>query len=176
MEPSSTPVYKPRPHVAPDLGDPAALTGPQLKPLPEVGQNVGEDGNENRNGGCQLSKCDKMVTACGSGAVCSGGYCACTSGLKSSTAGTMGRGWEIPESATVYVNIGVACDQSCDDMFCTEVRGLDGCFRGDVGTNDGTNGVDTINTAGHGAIQMPGTGGIDGDGPFPVGSGNMGNA
>lgn len=176
MRPISTPVYKPPPYFASDPGELGALTGPQLKPLPEVGQNVEESGDKNGGGVCQLSRCSKIINPCGSGATCVGGYCACASGLKSSTTGAMGRGWDIPESAIVHVDIGVDCDQTCDEMFCTEVGGLEGCFMGAVGTSDGTNGVDSTNTAGHGAIQMPGTGGIDGDGPFSVNSRDMGNA
>lgn len=77
----------------------------------------------------------------------------------------------MPESATVYVDVGVACDQSCGEMFCTEVGGLEGCFGGAVGKNE----VDTTNTAGHGGIQLPGSSGIDRDGPFSVVSGGIGD-
>jgi len=69
----------------------------------------------------------------------------------------MGRGWDVLGSVTVYVDAGVACDQSCDEMFCTEVGRLEGCFGGAMGKNE----VDTTNTAGNGAIQIPGSSGIN---------------
>lgn len=165
VRPSPTPIYfpRPRPYINPTPGEPESLTGPQLRPLPDVSQNGAGGGSS--DAGCTLSKCGKMVNACGQGATCIGAYCACASGMKGSPgAGSMGRGWDVPESATVYVEVGVACDQQCNEMFCTEVGGLEGCFGGAVGKNE----ADTTNTLGHGAIQIPGAGGIDGNGPSSV--------
>jgi hypothetical protein len=174
VRPSSTSVCKqrPRPYVASDPGEPEAFTGPQLAPLPDTVQDERNAEIGDENSGCQLSKCGKTVKACGKGATCVGAYCACSSGMKGSLgAGSKGRGWDVPESATVYVDAGVACDQSCDEMFCTEVGGLEGCFGGAVEKND----VDTTNTARHGAIQIPGSSGIDIDGPFSVVSEGIGD-
>jgi hypothetical protein len=92
--------------------------------------------------------------------------------MKSSSAGVMGRGWDVPESANVYVDLGVDCDQICNQLFCTEVEGLVGCFGSAVGSDE----LETTSTAGHGAIQIPGADGIIGDEPFPIASGGTGDA
>ncbi|KAF2793057.1 hypothetical protein K505DRAFT_418052 [Melanomma pulvis-pyrius CBS 109.77] len=159
----------PRPHIVPPVpGDPAALTGPQLAGWKN------EDEDEGDKSGCELARCRGRLQGCGSGATCVRGYCACPSGLKGSS-GSMGRGWDLPEAATVYVDAGVACDQSCEGPFCTEVGGLAGCFQDPVGQSNSMagpqchNAVDTTNTAGHGAIQIPGAG--DGPDTFTGGAG-----
>jgi hypothetical protein len=92
--------------------------------------------------------------------------------MKSSSDGVMGRGWDVPESANVYVDVGVDCDQICNQLLCTEVKVLVGCFGNAVGPDE----LETTSTAGHGAIQVPGADGIYGNGSLPIASGGTGDS
>lgn len=101
----------------PVLGEPAALTGPQLAHSPEM--EIAR--------GCLLKRCGYGGSGdCDPSTFCERGYCACKRGFKASV-GNMARGWGHLGSLTDYVDAGAVCDRPCQNMFCSEVERREEC-------------------------------------------------
>ncbi|KAF2267046.1 hypothetical protein CC78DRAFT_103053 [Lojkania enalia] len=152
-----------------DPGEPAALTGPQLKNFDLDTIHQATDGEKNSTSnlitsGCPLMPCTREGNGrCGIMADCFHGFCKCALMSSKGTKGPMGKSTNIMHSDSVLVNPGVDCSAKCKDWLCPEVsQNISMCFEDrriegrENGDDNAQAGVLGIENQKHGAIQVPG--------------------
>ena len=81
---------------------------------------------------CPLGKCHSnpplRPSPCGANAECVVDHCVCARGFKGSK-GSSVRGYSGLQALTVWVDAGIDCSVSCDELSCAEVEQVDVCFQ-----------------------------------------------
>ena len=81
---------------------------------------------------CPLGKCRSNSPLgpwpCGANAECVVDHCVCARGFKGSKGWSV-RGYSGLQALTVWVDAGVDCSVSCDELSCAEVEQVDVCFQ-----------------------------------------------
>jgi hypothetical protein len=131
-------------------GEMNAISWTQFYPLDNEDGSSSSDTDTGITAGnsvCPVNQCQSSGVLgkyyCGENARCLSSYCQCNLGWKPASGVPMSRGWTGLEALTVWVDAySSGCTERCDNLSCSEVPQVQGCFDQHVTHSDNNKGKD----------------------------------